>query len=643
MDGNTVMPPTPKFARPVQNLDQPQGQVAQRLRDIAIASPVGTLEELSHITSYQVNTLSEAMGGSRKQSHDIIGAIVKACTKDQDTVQAVTAELIAVRDRIPDTVPAVAEEPPQPPRPADPAPQSTARWSPRTRVLALVAALVVLAAPVVAVLVWPRSCQGSSISTASTGECIGISDGTFVFSPNLAEVSGLIAAENRNVDERVAAQPGVQAVSLAFFIPLPPVADIRGNSLAIGLGHELQGAYIAQLRANQTDGLGGAPLIRLLIANAGEGNAQWEPVVERLIRMAAPTAPEHLVAVVGFGQSLDTSRAAIAGLNQARIATIVSRLTADDLSGITAGPSNGFARVAPTNSDEARAAIASLRETTTAVMVIRDSNAADLYATTLGDQFVGTGGTGGYADSTHALIQPIEFYDSSLPAVQNAFYQLNATVCQNAQANPAAQTTPPGLTIFFAGRGADLTALISALASRSCAQIPITVFTGDDGSDLATTVRTQVAAGNGELPGALLRNITVRFTSLANPGAWATDPDNTIFAGTNFFTDNCAQCYPALFPAERLDDDSAVVGHDAVLTATVAIRGLVDQRNPVLPDNPAGALIQQLYRLHDAQAVPGASGRISLDTRGDPQRKPIPIVELQPNGTVNFVELAIGG
>jgi len=356
--------------------------------------------------------------------------------------------------------------------------------------------------------------------------------------------------------------------------------------------------------------------------------------VEQLRALAEPGAAQNLVGVVLLGPSVSTTNDMITALNEARIPIIASRVTADDLTGDSGDLLSGFASVAPSTRDQATAATQALRGTTQRVLLVRDSNPSDAYSAILGSSFAAA-----YPDRTHALLQPVQYYNSSLPAVENAFSELNSTICEQAQANPAAETTSPGLTIYFAGRGADLTALVSALANRSCAQVPITVFTGDDGSDLATAVRTQLAS-NGDLRTALTRNVTVRFTSLASPGAWAIAPDT--FSGTRYFTDTCAQCYPTLFPGDSLDDGAAIMGHDAVLTATVAIRGLVDELNPVLPDDAAGAVSQQLQRLYGARAVPGASGPISLNNRGDPSLKPIPIVQLQPNGAVGFVELVTG-
>jgi hypothetical protein len=50
--------------------------------------------------------------------------------------------------------------------------------------------------------------------------------------------------------------------------------------------------------------------------------------------------------------------------------------------------------------------------------------------------------------------------------------------------------------------------------------------------------------------------------------------------------------------------------------------------------------LQQFGTLHDLDAVPGASGWISLDGNGDPIDKAVLILELKPDGTVEFVALS---
>jgi hypothetical protein len=49
-----------------------------------------------------------------------------------------------------------------------------------------------------------------------------------------------------------------------------------------------------------------------------------------------------------------------------------------------------------------------------------------------------------------------------------------------------------------------------------------------------------------------------------------------------------------------------------------------------------GAILQQMYRINAASPVNGASGPIGFDEQGKPIDKPIPILQLNPDGTLTF-------
>lgn len=76
---------------------------------------------------------------------------------------------------------------------------------------------------------------------------------------------------------------------------------------------------------------------------------------------------------------------------------------------------------------------------------------------------------------------------------------------------------------------------------------------------------------------------------------------------------DCEQCFARLFPVESLEDGAAIMGHDAVATATWSLRF-----NGV-NDSPA-RIAQVFKRLHGPDAVPLASGWLSLSPGGDPTR-----------------------
>jgi hypothetical protein len=309
----------------------------------------------------------------------------------------------------------------------DPPPQRSLRGP--GRLLVAVAAAVLAVMAVHGVLEGP--CDTITTSQTSTGECVGVSDGSVVFSPDLATITGLIRSENLNVDTQVAQRPGAQSVSLAVLAPFPKAESNARTSAAMTTLRELQGAYLAQLRANDTDG---APLIRLLIVNTGQDNAHWPSAVEQLRALAEPGAAQNLVGVVLLGPSVSTTNDMITALNEARIPIIASRVTADDLTGDSGDLLSGFASVAPSTRDQATAATQALRGTTQRVLLVRDSNPSDAYSAILGSSFAAA-----YPDRTHALLQPVQYYNSSLPAVENAFSELNSTICEQAQANPAAE------------------------------------------------------------------------------------------------------------------------------------------------------------------------------------------------------------
>jgi hypothetical protein len=49
----------------------------------------------------------------------------------------------------------------------------------------------------------------------------------------------------------------------------------------------------------------------------------------------------------------------------------------------------------------------------------------------------------------------------------------------------------------------------------------------------------------------------------------------------------------------------------------------------------AGAVLQAMFRINRVDPVSGASGPIGFDEQGKPIDKPIPILQLNANGTVN--------
>lgn len=132
-------------------------------------------------------------------------------------------------------------------------------------------------------------------------------------------------------------------------------------------------------------------------------------------------------------------------------------------------------------------------------------------------------------------------------------------------------------------------------------------------------------------------NMTVHYTTLAHPALWTHRPPVVDPATVASFT-RARYGYRAVFPGEPLDDGWAIMFHDAVLTAVVAVNKLYTQTGAV---PSTGAVAQELNQV----TVHGASGYLCFDARHDPINKAIPVVELDRDGHLGDVTLlsASGG
>lgn len=444
------------------------------------------------------------------------------------------------------------------------------------------------------------------------GECIGVSDGTVALAQNpsqeLSDVFGKIGLENENIDRLQR-----DAVSVAYLVPLPmDSSSFRARTMI----SELEGAYLAQHRANQPTGRGGEPAIRLLIANIGDRSSQWERVVPTLVDKV--DGPDHLVAVVATGESLTPMQNAIGELISQGIPVIASRLTGDSLTPPSDDPHpvQGLARLAPSNSDQAAAAAAFLKSDPgmTRALLIQNTDPKDTYAQSLGEAFTRT-----FPDDEHTMLTPTETYNSQLDGVANTMKGMLPSICQQ---HPD--------VIFFAGRSPELEALVEALPSRPCPELPINLMSGDSTVSFATAV----AHGGHELRNGLMSKASVRYTALAHPQAWEADPGSFAQGSRDSFQSACSNCFHNHFPGASLDSGSAIMGYDAIITAVTAI----STREGI--NTKPNLIIQEFNRMHGRKAVPGASGWISLDERGKPVNKAVPILEVQADGTVKFEKLS---
>lgn len=485
--------------------------------------------------------------------------------------------------------------------------------SPLQRLLTWALAVVVAAALVAAgIAVWHKlqpspycENQGATIVKHVSGECVGVSDGRYVFAPELADVEHQILAENQLV---AAQHPG----GYASVVLLLPISDSSGSIMAMSnVLEQLRGAYAAQYRANRTDVDGIVPAVQLLVGNDGYQANQW-PAATSIINDTRQRT--HVMAVAGLGVSLSTTIAAATYLtSQAGIPVFGGTVTANDFDNI-----RKFIRVAPSNRDSIAVAVQYIGKAFKNALLVQDENTNDAYDGTLVTGFEQ------FADPAHALVGR-ETFDSTPRThpdadrvqanlmIRNRISQMTPDICT---AQPAA--------VLFAGRGEDLAELVADLAERPCLNTPITIISGDDVTNLPFTDAVRKGLDSG---------VTVDYAGIANPGEWSTAEQGPAITkggqGFNVFDSYATK----LFPGAPLSDGNTMVAYDSMLTAISGIR-LTSVPQPT-PEAVAG----ELGALHGSHEVLGASGPLDFyadydtsKTGSDPDGKPIPILKLGAGG-----------
>ncbi len=444
------------------------------------------------------------------------------------------------------------------------------------RVLSAVTAVCVVGAGVTALARQADRC-GEGVTRMDDGQCVGVTDGAYRFD-GLAQVLTRIEKENGRP-----VPPRVDTVTIAVAMPIPHGG--LGVLSTEAVRRELEGAYLAQVEANERSG---GPRIRLAVANIGRNAEYWGPVVEQLEELPG------LRVVSGLGPSLDSTGAAVRELGRHDIATIGSVITADDLRG------PALARIAPSNKAQVVAAVHA-QLLTERTLLVRDNKSDDSYVRTLAEQFLSSHSNAG-----------VEAYDSA-DDVAHLVPQRMSEITREICASDYDQ-------VYFAGRHDDLRQFVIALNDRQCRDRPLTVVSGDDAAVIDIDEENPE---HDEFSDALADgNVTVLCTALAHPRQWTGTPGRSADVFAEFEKD-----YGRTFGAGRLDDGQAMVSHDAVATAVEAIR-----RDGVGDTMWLG--------VHGTGAVDGVTGPIDLDEHGDPIAKPIPILRINPDGSKSFEKLA---
>lgn len=424
------------------------------------------------------------------------------------------------------------------------------------------------------------------------GECVGVTDGGGEpFHPDFREIQEDIKAENDWVADQHEADD-VPAVKIALLSTLTAnnASPLNPNEVR----HALEGAYVAQKRANRTSELGGTqPLIQLYLANEGSVQQGWETAVDRLIDMTEDDIPLSIV----MGQSISTSRTTEAAerLSDAGIPMVTGTTTADRLDH---DHIDGLIRAAPSNTDFATAIrryLDNQKELQKGILVF-DTRATDTFASTLQEAYEAQ------------LDDYIHFSDQPYPGRSveqggpDVFYPITQNICAS-----------KADMVFFTGRAPDLEVFAESLRERVCVDDHLTIVFVDLGL---------YPRGYQEFEKLLeAGNMTVLHATGYDPG-W---PRGTVeppegYANFESHFEDLVGGVP-----DELDDGYAITHHDSMATAISAVR-LTDRWANQEPESED--VREQLLLLNGQNAVRGATGTLNFNENrgGNPGGKHVPIV-----------------
>ncbi|AXE84133.1 bifunctional serine/threonine-protein kinase/ABC transporter substrate-binding protein [Streptomyces sp. Go-475] len=418
----------------------------------------------------------------------------------------------------------------------------------------------------------------------------------------VAPVLERIAAENRRVVAAAAEPGGRPFVSMVYLTPITQEFDGSGAMEAVR--RDLEGAHLAQLRTNgrlgaRQDG----PAVRLLFGHTGGTAEQRNHAVGQVL---GARRAQRIVAALGLGGSTAASQDMVEELTAGGLPAFGSVLTADSWAAVP-----GLARVAPTNADQAAAAVQHLSAGALArarILFVQDVAPGDQYTSTLAQQFRAR------IPAERLVRAEPTLFDSSRSGAGDFRARL-ADVC----------AVRPDV-VYFAGRGTTLPRLLTVLAARPCKDHRITVMSGDD----TMMVRHTNGFGARDLADVLGKGrIDLLHTGLAHPRAWEVAPEAFDLKLAAPFRDGT---FTDTFGHGDLEDGRAVMMYDALLTAARAVR-----ETPAVPRPSVTDVHRTLARLREKGPLPGASGWIALGGDGAPKDKAIPVLRIAPDGRTTAV------
>jgi ABC-type branched-subunit amino acid transport system substrate-binding protein len=444
-----------------------------------------------------------------------------------------------------------------------------------------------------------RYCDATSVWRADNGECVGITDGSYVFNRRLAAVERRIHQLNEDVE--TSGRPWVEVVYLGPMSADPATKAFQPDLLA-GVHGELVGLSMAQQAHNTANGL---PRVRILLANAGDKFRYASEVARKIKERSA--SERRLVAAVGFGLSKQQTQEAIAELGQVALPMIGTTISLDEAASQPDGTfSPYFFRMAPSDQRLADHAafwakngqLDGLRARTAAVFF--DRSADELYSRDLAEDFVKAFGSG-------ARLLP--FTDGSeIP-------QRVIDACRN-----------PADLFYYAGRSDEFQPFVRSLSTTDCG-VRRTVLAGDEAAVFVTDNAASIGASD---------TLRLFYTPLAAREAWVREWTGNRPVPTFYSDYDTATAQLAGDSGERPSRTHAAIAHDAALVVTSVTQQIYGAQRQSLPT--AGAVLAALTE-PDPNAPPpqGASGLLRFGPRSSGHavvNKPVLLAGVRPDGTL---------
>ncbi|MBO3747247.1 amino acid ABC transporter substrate-binding protein [Streptosporangiaceae bacterium NEAU-GS5] len=330
------------------------------------------------------------------------------------------------------------------------------------------------------------------------------------------------------------------------------------------------------------------PRLRILIANAGDDYGQGQRAAELVTELAEQDP--HVIGVVGMARSVTGVERAVGRFDAAKLPTVATTATADDLGIVGGNPSPYYFHIGPTNFREAALAARFAARTLKAktAVIVQDGTRDDIYTNNLAEDFATA------LQTEHITVGPPVPYGLSQGGLSSA----------------AGKACTRGADIFlYAGRAPEFVDFLKALEGGSaCGSGVLKVLAGDDVIKVVSDHRAEIAA---------MHQVEVYYAALASREVWQdsgvkpTGFVNGLLAGR----------------LATASDDNLILTYDAV---NVIYRAADQAYRPGDQLPSRGDVLYWLSRTARASAWDGSSGVIDFGSgeRHDPVGKVVAIMKV---------------